>query len=453
MSSFMVSALSFLVAIGVLITVHEFGHFWVARRLGVKVLRFSVGFGKPLLKYRGRADDTEYVLAAIPLGGYVKMLDEHEGEVAEEELPRAFNRQPLMKRTAIVFAGPMFNFLFAIVAYALVYWGGIEGTRPVVGEVEPASIAALGGLQSGDELVAIDGRATPTWNSATMALLDGAMEGDVVRVEVLRGGVRRLLSIDLSQTANLLEGRFILETLGISPWRPRIPPVIDDVVPGEAADMAGLKAGDEILKADGVQIEEWAVWVKLVQAHPDKPLTVTIRRGGEVLDLTLKPRGTKKNDRVQGYIGAYVRMPEGLLEANRVVVRYGPVEAVGEALRKTYDMSLLMLRMLGKMVVGEASIENLSGPISIAQYAGQSASIGLVPFVLFLAVISVSLGVINLLPVPLLDGGHLFYYLIEFIKGSPLSESAQLVGQKIGIATLLLLMGLAFYNDLVRIFS
>lgn len=453
MNSFLVSVLSFLVAIGVLITVHEFGHFWVARRLGVKVLRFSIGFGRPLLKRKGRVDNTEYVLAAIPLGGYVKMLDEHEGEVDPAEVNRAFNRQALWKRTAIVAAGPMFNFLFAIAAYSLVYFGGIEGARPIVGSVEPASIAAAGGIQSGDEFVRVEGNETPTWNSTTLALLDGAMEGTTLRIEVTRGGSRRLLLLDLSNTAGLLEGRFILETLGIEPWRPKLPAVIEGVVPGGAADSAGLLAGDEIVAADGKYIDEWEQWVKLVQSSPDKTMAVTVQRADKTLVYSITPKAIDRNGKMVGQIGAYVHVPEGLMEAGRVEVRYGPIDAVGAAVVKTYDMSLLMLRMLGKMITGEASIENLSGPISIAQYAGQSASIGIIPFVLFLAIISISLGVINLLPVPMLDGGHLFYYLIELVKGSPLSEAAQMVGQKIGIAALLFLMGLAFYNDLTRVFN
>ncbi len=453
MNSFLVSALSFLVAIGVLITVHEFGHFWVARRLGVKVLRFSVGFGKPLWSRRGKIDDTEFVLAAIPLGGYVKMLDEHEGEVDPSEVHRAFNRQKLWKRTAVVAAGPVFNFLFAIAAYSVVFLGGVEGTRPIVGDVTPNSIAAVGGLQPGDEFRSINGKNTPTWDTTTLALLDGTMDGGVVKVEVDRNSSLRLLSLDLTQAAALLEGGFILETLGIQPWRPEFQPIVDGVVEGGAAEKAGIMGGDTIVTANGEYVETWGQWVNIVQDNPGRKISITVSRQEKTLDLIVVPRSIEKGGKTIGQIGAYVRVPEELVSATRVEVRYGPIAAVGTAIEKTYDMSLLMLRMLGKMISGQASIENLSGPISIAQYAGQSASIGLVPFMLFLAIISISLGVINLLPVPLLDGGHLFYYLIEFVKGSPLSETAQLVGQKIGIAAILLLMGLAFYNDLVRLLS
>jgi len=450
-NSILVSVLSFLVAIGVLITVHEFGHFWVARRLGIKVLRFSIGFGKPLWSRRGRVDDTEFVVAAIPLGGYVKMLDEHEGEVEPSEVHRAFNRQKLWKRTAVVAAGPVFNFLFAIVAYSAVFLGGVEGTRPIVGEVAPSSVAEASGLQPRDEFKSIDGVNTPTWDTATLALLDGTMEGKVVNVEVVRNGNLRLLNIDLTQAAALLEGGFILETLGVQPWRPDFEPIVDGVVEGGPAEKGGLAAGDTIVTANGEYVGSWRQWVNIVQVNPNKEIQITVNRNEKRIDLAVVPRRIERGGKTIGQIGAYVRVPEELISATRVEVKYGPIEAMGAALGKTYDMSLLMLRMLGKMITGQASIENLSGPISIAQYAGQSASIGFVPFVLFLAIISISLGVINLLPVPLLDGGHLFYYLIEFVKGSPLSEAAQLLGQKIGIATILLLMGLAFYNDLARL--
>lgn len=454
MSSFLISALSFLVAIGVLITVHEYGHFWVARKLGVKVLRFSIGFGKPLWKSVRGADQTEYVLAAIPLGGYVKMLDEQEGEVAQAELHRAFNRQALWKRTAIVVAGPAFNFLFAILAYWAVYMGGVEGIRPVIGEVAEASIAAAGGLQAGDELVAIDGRSTPTWDIATLALLDRAIGGETALVEVRREGARRAIELDLTQGGSLLEGTFILDALGVKPWRPAIPAVIDRTVEGGAAEAAGLLGGDVIVSADSQAIADWTEWVAYVQERPGRPIEMGVDRDGARITLEITPEPTSDGAQgTVGRIGAYVRLPVGLEQSMRTEVRYGPVDAMAESLRKSWNMSTLMIKMLGKMVIGEASVENLSGPISIAQFAGQSASIGLVPFVMFLAVISLSLGIINLLPIPLLDGGHLLYYLIEAVKGGPLSDAAQAVGQRLGIAFLILLMGLAFYNDLSRVFG
>ena len=278
MSSFLVSALSFVIALGILIAVHEFGHFWVARRLGVKVLRFSIGFGKPLWSRRGRTDQTEYVIAAIPLGGYVKMLDEQEGEVAADELHRAFNRQLLWKRTAIVAAGPIFNFIFAIAAYSAVFLGGVEGTRPIIGEVSPSTIAAQSGFEVGDEFVSIAGDKTPTWDSVTLALLDGTMEGRVVPVELKRNANLRLLNLDLSEAAQLLKGQFILETLGIAPWRPELPAVIDRVVEGGAADVAGLQDGDDVVAVQGEYIQNGAQLVEVVRSHPDREMTVAIWR-------------------------------------------------------------------------------------------------------------------------------------------------------------------------------
>lgn len=454
MSSFLISAVSFLVAIGVLITVHEFGHYWVARKLGVKVLRFSIGFGKPLWRRVSGPDQTEYVIAAIPLGGYVKMLDEHEEDVPPEESHRAFNRQQLWKRTAIVSAGPVFNFLFAILAYWMVFIGGVEGTRPVVGEVAENSIAALSGLQQGDELTKVGDKQTQTWDIATLSLLDEAMKGGRTAVQVRREGALRIVQLDLTRGSALLEGTFILETLGITPWRPVLPAMIDRVVSGGAADASGLRGGDLILSADDHTISNWAEWVAYVQRHPGQRIVVGVERDGARIELYLTPEPSSNETKgTIGRIGAYVRLPDGLGESMRTEVRYGPLEALAESLRKSWSMSTLMIKMLGKMIVGEASVENLSGPISIAQYAGQSASIGLVPFIMFLAVISLSLGIINLLPVPLLDGGHLLYYLIEAIKGGPLSETAQALGQRLGIAFLIVLMGLAFYNDLSRVFG
>lgn len=454
MSAFLVSAASFLVAIAVLITVHEFGHFWVARRLGVKVLRFSIGFGRPLWKRVGRIDQTEYVIAAIPLGGYVKMLDEQEGDVAAEEVHRAFNRQRLWKRTAIVSAGPAFNFLFAILAYWLIFIGGVEGMRPVIGHVEDNSIAAIAGLQDGDEFVGVEGKLTQTWDIATLALLNSAMEGGSTSIEIRREGSLRVVRLDWGQGNALLEGSFVLDVIGVKPWRPRLLPVVDRTVTGGAAERAGLTGGDLIIAADSQPITSWAEWVEFVQQRPGRSISVVVERDGARVDIQLVPESTVDNEnRNIGRIGAYVRVPPDLEQTMRTEVRFGPVDALFESLRKSWNMSVLMIKMLGKMIIGEASVENLSGPISIAQYAGQSASIGLVPFVTFLAVISISLGIINLLPVPLLDGGHLLYYMIEAVKGGPLSENAQALGQRLGVAFLIILMGLAFYNDLSRVFG
>ena len=452
MNGFLISLVSFLVAIGVLVAVHEFGHFWVARKLGVKVLRFSIGFGKPIWRWQKDPDGTEYVVSAIPLGGYVKMLDEREGPVPEEELPRAFNRQPVGSRIAIVAAGPLANFLFAIVAYWLVFVLGVEGLKPVVDEVAPESPAAMAGLRHGDEIVAVDGEATPTMNSVVQALLYKAVKGESVTLRVRDAqGIERHLVLALPPVGEEGGAPDLLEKVGITPLRPVVEPVIDEVLHGSAAERAGLRPGDRVVAIDGRPIERWEELVKYVQSHPGVEMVMEVERHGERHRITVVPETVSTEQGEIGRIGASVKPPPVLPERYRAVLQYSPLEAVAEAIRKTWEMSAMTVRMLGKMLVGQASLENVSGPITIAQYAGYTASVGLVQFIGFLAIISISLGVINLFPVPLLDGGHLLYYFIELVKGSPLSEQAQILGQRIGIALLVSLMALAFYNDIVRL--
>jgi regulator of sigma E protease len=450
MGTVLSSVFFFVVALGILITVHEFGHFWVARKAGIKVLRFSIGFGKPLWMKTAGPDQTEYVLAAIPLGGYVRMLDEREGEVAPEELHRAFNRQPLKKRFAVVVAGPLFNFLLAITAYWFIFVIGVTGMKPIVGEVAPGSIAAKGGLENGDHIVAVGERKTPTWEVVVVAMLEDALNnGEVaIRVQPKQGpeGVRVIQFDSIPEDMN--RGG-LLDFVGIHPYRPAIPPVIDKLAPGGAAEKAGIEVGDKVISADGEPINDWAAWVDYVRARPDQKIMVKVEREGKTTELALTPARIEGG---VGKIGAGVRlqaMPDDL----KSVVQYGPGAALVHAVSKTWNMSVLTLHMLGKMVIGDIALSNLSGPISIARYAGYSASIGFVSFLTFLAVVSISLGVLNLLPVPMLDGGHLLYYVIEFFKGSPVSEAAQMLGQKIGIAMLLSMMLLAFYNDILRFFD
>lgn len=452
MQEFLFTAGSFIVALAILIAVHEFGHFWVARKLGVKVLRFSIGFGRPLLRRIGQRDGTEYVLAAIPLGGYVKMLDEREGAVPAEQRHLAFNRQTLWKRCAVVAAGPIFNFLFAIFAYWAIFVSGDVGTRALVGEVAEESIAAEARFASGDELLAVGDRPTPTWESAVFALMAEVLDGEDLPVRVRdEGGLELVRVLDGGALANLPDDPAILSNLGLSPARPALPAIIGDLVPGEPAAQAGLRSGDLVVGANGQTIAEWSELVDMVQANPGQPLRLEVERGAEFLEIEVVPGAVRVADREVGRIGAGAQIPDDLFDKYRTEVRLGPLTAVGAAIGKTADMSLLMLRVIGRMLVGKASVENLSGPISIAETAGKTASYGLGYFVKFLAVVSISLGVLNLLPIPILDGGHLLYFAIEAIKGSPLSEQAQLQGQRVGLALLAALMTLAFYVDISRL--
>ncbi len=453
LSSFFFSVASFVVVIGVLIIVHEFGHFWVARRLGVKVIRYSIGFGKPLWKWQRDPDDTEYVVAAVPLGGYVKMLDEREGEVPEDQLHRAFNRKPLASRFAIVAAGPVFNFLFAVVAYWVMFVVGVSGLKPIVDEVEPGSVAERAGLQRGDEIVAVNGERTPTWNTVVLAVLDKVVadEPDAdVRV-VDRARREQLRTLELGGLSQDLGRGSLLVELGIRPVRPAVPPVIGQVLSGGPAERAGLQAGDRLLSARGTEIGDWRDWVVYVRERPGETIPITVLRDGQRVRLDVRPEPKKDGSKTIGYIGAAVQEAESAPESLRAVLQYPPGKAFLRSLKKTWQISALTVRMLGKMVVGEASVENISGPITIARYAGHSAAIGLAQFMAFLAIVSISLGIINLLPIPLLDGGHLMYYVVELVKGSPVSERSQVVGQRVGILILALLMALAFYNDLLRL--
>ena len=452
MGGFLFSLASFVVAIGVLVTVHEYGHFWVARRLGVKVLRFSIGFGKPLWKRTFGKDATELVVAAIPLGGYVKMLDEREGEVAEAELSRAFNRKPVSTRIAVVVAGPAFNFIFAIFAYWLMFVSGVPGLKPVVGDVLPSSYAEAAGIRTGDEILSIENRPTPTWETAVMALLEANLDGrDAVNVTVVDADKNeRHLQAYFAEPDALLKKGGVLDNFGLSPWQP--PAVIERLVAGGAGERAGLLPGDEVVHADDTPISKWEQWVDYVRERPGVRIALQVVRTDGLVELVVTPDSVSDDGKTIGRIGAYVQLPGAEERARmRVVVRYGVFAAVPQALNKTWEVTTLTLRTLWKMVSGRASVENLSGPISIARYAGQSAAVGLVTFLGFLGIVSVSLGVLNLLPVPILDGGHLLFYLVELVKGSPVSETVQLVGQKFGITLLLALMSLAFYNDIIRL--
>ena len=444
--------IAFIVAIGILVTVHEFGHFWVARKLGVKVLRFSVGFGKPLWTKVGQ-DGVEYVVAAIPLGGYVKMLDEREEEVDPAERHLAFNTQGKSVRAAIAAAGPVLNFIFAIIAYWLVFTVGETGMRPMVGSVEPESVSAQAGFEYGDEITKVGNRNVASWEQALYALLAAAVDAEDVPVQVQReNGSRLSLHLPGEALSDLVkDDKGVFVQLGLKPMS--LPPVLGEIVAGEAAEKAGLKTGDRIVEVDGEAISSWVEWVKLIRERPNRSMELRVERAGSLFNMTVLVGQVERSGKVYGRIGAGVHVPDGYFERMRTEVSYDPVTAFGLAVNKTGELSLLTLKVIWRMLSGDASIHNLSGPITIAQTAGKTAGYGFVQFVKFLALVSVSLGVLNLLPVPVLDGGHLLYILIEAVRGEPLSEQAQEKAQRLGLALLFSLMVLAFYVDMIRLFS
>ncbi len=447
---------AFLVALGILVVIHELGHYWVARRCNVKVLRFSVGFGRPLKTWVLGRDRTEWVIAAVPLGGYVKMLDEREAPVATGELHRAFNRQNVWKRIAIVLAGPVANLLLAIALYWALFMHGVPGVRPVVGAPVAASASAKAGFSEGDTIVGVAGEAVSTWQDARWMLLKSAVHKAPVAIAVMTSKddpVTRTLDMSgLSSTD--LDGDF-LQALGLARFQLKAPPEIGRVMAGGAAERAGLRARDEFVAMNNIQIESVQQAIRMIQEHPNMPLIAEIRRDGMVLaPMVLTPDAVVEADgRTAGRIGAALQPLRQALDKYRVEVRYGPLDSLGHALMKTWDTSLFSLKMLGKMVTGEVSLKNLSGPITIADYAGQSAQHGWISYLVFLALISISLGVLNLLPIPLLDGGHLMYYVVEVFKGTPVSERVMEIGQRVGMGMLLLMMACALFNDVNRLIS
>ncbi len=449
MISFLQHLSAFIFALGILVIFHEFGHFWAAQKCGVKILRFSVGFGKPLWSKRIGKDKFELVIAALPLGGYVKMLDEREGDVAESELDRTFNRKSLAQRTAIVLAGPVFNFIFAIVAFWFMFMIGLTGLKPIVGEVKKESIAYMAGFNEGVEIIAVNSKETKTWTMVIDSLVRKIINADKIDITVRDGSIVKTLNINLKNLSiDDVAEQGLLNNIGIIPMKFKIPAIIGSVYSGLPADKAGLVFGDLIVSANNEAIKDWEEWVKYVQTHAKQKINVEIKRGDEYLTLELIPdEKIKNNGVVIGFIGAGGKSIEEMFGKES----YAFLPAFLRGLEKTWDMSWLTLRMLGKIITGQASVKNLSGPISIAQYAGDSAKGGIAAFLWFLGIVSVSLAVLNLLPIPLLDGGHLLYYTFEFFKGSEVSESIQIIGQQIGGTLLLSLMILVFYNDIARL--
>ncbi|HEY3486734.1 MAG TPA: RIP metalloprotease RseP [Gammaproteobacteria bacterium] len=452
MSQLFISIFAFILALGILVAIHEFGHFWVARRLGVKVLRFSLGFGKVI--WRRQGGETEYVLSALPLGGYVKMLGEQDDNVAEHERHRAFSTQPVWKRIAIVAAGPLANFILAAFLYICVFLIGIPGVKPVIGKVEPDSYAAAAGFAAGDLITAVSSVAVDSWQDVRLLLLENVLMDGRIEVSVTRDAgvqLQRVLSFDDNDLLQR-EGD-VLQNIGFIPWQPLLEPVIAEIKPGEAAARAGIQVGDRIVMADGQPVAAWLDWVDYVRSRPDTEIRLTVLRNGSPVETTIVPAAKEENGKIIGFIGAGVRLDEANaeLDAMRVIVHYPLLESISRGLAKTWDMTAVSFRMIGKLIVGDASPKNISGPITIAEYAGKTFSIDLRFFLDFLAIVSIGLAVLNILPVPMLDGGHLLYYLIELLTGKPLPEKIQLLGQNIGIFLLACLMSLAFYNDIVRL--
>jgi len=456
MSEFLGSIWWLLVALGLLITFHEFGHYWVARRMGVRVLKFSIGFGKKLWSRKGR-DGTEYVIAAIPLGGYVKMLDEREGEVSESDLGLAFNRKSVWARIAIVSAGPFFNLIFTLLAFWLMFLVGIPESRPIIGEV--SGIAASAGIESGDRIVALNGESTDTWSHAILGLITPALDRDKVSMELEDiNGDQRQVVLDLSQLNSDFQEEKTLQGIGITPWRASLPAIVGEVSADSPASRAGFKVGDRIVSIGGEPVADWA-WVgALVQKNgvAGEPLKVIVERAGGELELDVSPvernEGTFSKRLI---LGVTNQPPDADLQAQLgrayFLHKYGVFGGLNAAASEMWRLTGSTLGLLGRMLTGSASVKNLSGPISIAQFANSSANAGVSSFLFFLGAISLSLGILNLLPIPVLDGGHLLYYLIELVKGSPVSEEVQAKGQYIGLLALMGLMGIAFFNDILRL--
>ena len=438
--------------LAVLVAIHEYGHFWVARRCGVQVLRFSIGFGKSLFSWSDR-QGTQYSIAAIPLGGYVKMLDEREGEVPAADLDKAFNRKPVLQRIAVVSAGPLANLALAVVAYWGLFFSGETGYVPIIGEVEVGSVADVAGLEAGQEIVAVDGGKTPTWQALSFRLLDRIGDSGSISFAV------KYPDSDMVYESEAVVQRWLSEQeqpdlfggLGIAMYRPDVPPVVDEVVAGSPAAAIGLQPGDAVLRADGVAMPLWMDWVEYVRARPQQPIELEYERNGELMRAVIVPeRISDEQGESFGRVGVGVALPEMPPEMVRQFER-GPIEALGASLVRTGELTLFTLKSIKKMVMGLISPKNLSGPITIAKVATASAKSGLESYISFLALLSVSLGVLNLLPIPVLDGGHLLFYTVELLAGRPVPEKIQALGYQLGLFLVLGIMMLALYNDFARL--
>lgn len=448
------SIIFFIVAIGVLITFHEYGHFWVARRCNVLVLKFSVGFGPKLFSYYSEKSCTEYVIAAIPLGGYVRMLDETRDIVSERLQPFAFNRKPLLQRTAVVAAGPLANFLLAILLFWCIYMIGIAGIKPVVGTVVPGSISEQAGFSVGDEIQFIDGERHQVWEQHQLYLLDKAMHGEAVDFEVLSAnGQRKLIVLDFGvlEESRLYESG-LYKMMGIFPVLPVVEPILAEVVNDSAADEAGLKAGDQIIQVAGEPVESWTHLVHLINVAPNQPLNITYRRDEQIIETIATPKAVEIDGQTIGQLGIFVDPAQQVDNDTRAYIRFGPIESLIKGVKSTWSLSTLTLTFLADLLDFSTPADAIGGPVAIAHYAGKAAQAGVEKYLTFLALLSISLGILNLLPIPILDGGHLLFYLYEAITGSPPGQRVVMWGTQIGLVLLLGLMSLAFYNDFINFF-
>lgn len=452
--SFLWYAGFFLLALGILIVIHELGHYLVARAIGVKVLRFSIGFGKPLISRRYGIDGTEWVLAAFPLGGYVKMLDEREGSVSSHELHRAFNRQSVGRRASVVVAGPLANLLLAILLYSSLFMTGMQEFRPILGTPLSGTIAAQAGVEAGDEVISVSGKQVISFQDFRWLVMQHLVDRENIDLEIkaIDGEIRHKVIGMGPLVPSELDADFI-ERLGLYLNPPHLLPIIGAISSGSVAERAGMLQGDRIVSINGTLVSTWSDMARMIRENPLKPIDLVFVRNGVTQQLSLIPEAIKEAEMPIGRIGVGVQAQPEVMESMMLEIRLGAGDAFARAVIQTWDTSVLTLRMIGRMLIGEQSWRNISGPVTIADYAGQSARMGIDHFLKFLALISISLGVLNLLPVPVLDGGHLLYYLFEAIKGGPLSERVMEIGQQLGLGLLAILMVFAFFNDINRLLA
>lgn len=454
----MLTILAFIFTLGILVTVHEYGHFQVAKWCGVKVLKFSIGFGKPLWSRKIGQDQTEFIIAAIPLGGYVKMLGEEqfsgEEESVNQDMSRALNRQSVGKRMAIVLAGPFANLLLAVILYWVLFMMGVVGMKPIVGKVPDNSPAAVASIGTGEMIQKINGKNVATWQDVRWILLNESLKKGRVEIQAINAKQEtHLYQMDLSSLDYDDVENDILEKLGLTIYQPDIPARIGEIVKNSPADLASLSANDLVLAVNNRKISDWEGFVQEIRRYPGVPLDVLVQRGAKEMHFIVTPESVVENGKTAGRIGAALKITQSQLDEFFVTTHFSAIGAFAKAVEKTWDTAIFSLKMLGNMVLGNVSWKGMSGPVTIASYAGQSANMGIKVFIGFLALISISIGVLNLLPIPILDGGHFMYYMVEFFTGKPVSEAAVSVGQRLGFFILGCMMVLALYNDMNRLIT